>query len=640
MAASCKVPSCKREQDDYGVHDPALTTATATCHTASVERREKYRRLQSAWERRVRWIQRGRVICFIAASVGFFSQLFLPSLTTIGSVVGGVLVVAFIFLVVLHRYANNRLRWYAILLEIVAEAEHRRGHDWDSLPLADVDPPPTAHPYAHDLDLCGRCSLMHLAFTPGTVVGRDTFRRWLLELPPHETTVARQEAVRELAPLVDLRDEVAARGRLADDVKPQSVSGFLEWTDSRPWLLHRRWLVWMSRAAPLSTLLLLTLQLTGVLSQPVWFLPLVTCFAIAAATWHRAGAIIARASLHPSSVLQLENLLELVARTPFGAELLRGLQMQLRRGESAGRQLRRLRLLVSLGQARYSELTHFLLNSLLLWDLHLVLALERWCQAAGPFAGGWFAALGDVEALCCLAELAHSHPAWAFPVVRQDSRAEFIAADLAHPLLPPDRCVANDVRVGPPGTFLFVTGSNMSGKSTLLRAIGLNSVLARVGGPVCATSMELGVTEISAYAHVRDSLFDGVSTFMAGLLRLKDLMERARRLTENGGTLLFLLDEPLQGTNPAERQVALRGILRSLLRLNAIGAIATHDLTLAQSHLLSPVAVAVHFDEQVRAHVGKTDLTFDYKLRPGVATSTNALRLMEAIGLSDLVASE
>jgi DNA mismatch repair ATPase MutS len=202
---------------------------------------------------------------------------------------------------------------------------------------------------------------------------------------------------------------------------------------------------------------------------------------------------------------------------------------------------------------------------------------------------------------------------------------------VGHPLIAGDRRVANDVSVGPAGAILLITGSNMSGKSTLLRAIGLNAVLAQAGAPVCAASLAMPAVELQTSIRVQDSLELGLSYFMAALARLKQIVDAAERGARPGWRLLYLLDEVLQGTNSVERGLAVRAVARHLLDANAIGAMTTHDLALAGEEPLRSHAVLVHFTEQVHAD---GSMTFDYRLRPGLATSTNALRLMQAIGIA------
>jgi DNA mismatch repair ATPase MutS len=237
-----------------------------------------------------------------------------------------------------------------------------------------------------------------------------------------------------------------------------------------------------------------------------------------------------------------------------------------------------------------------------------------------------------MEALGALAELRHDNPAWAFPLFDAAGRT-LQARDLGHPFLKDGVRVVNDVEVGPPGTCLLVTGSNMSGKSTLLKAIGINVVLARAGGPVCASDMRLPPLALYTCIRVQDSLEEGISYFMAGLRRLKLIVGAARASDASATGVLYLLDEVLQGTNTAERQVAVRVILRHLLSLPVVGVVTTHDLTLADEEHLVRACKAVHFREGVEGGVDGVTLSFDYKLRPGLATSRNALKLLHMMGL-------
>jgi DNA mismatch repair ATPase MutS len=201
-------------------------------------------------------------------------------------------------------------------------------------------------------------------------------------------------------------------------------------------------------------------------------------------------------------------------------------------------------------------------------------------------------------------------------------------------MLPPATRVDNDVAVGPPGTVLLVTGSNMSGKSTLLRAIGLNTVLALAGGPVCARALRMPVVDLRTSIHIEDSLVRGVSFFMAQLQRMKEIVSAAdASSSSNGIRVLYLLDEILQGTNTAERRIAATRVIRHLIDRGAIGAVTTHDLEIATDPALIAAADPVHFTETVEGAGGGATMSFDYLLRPGVATSTNALKLMEIVGL-------
>ena len=196
--------------------------------------------------------------------------------------------------------------------------------------------------------------------------------------------------------------------------------------------------------------------------------------------------------------------------------------------------------------------------------------------------------------------------------------------------------VTNDVSVGPSGTLLLVTGSNMSGKSTLLRSVGTNAVLAQAGAPVCAKRLSMPPLRVVTSMRVTDSLKDGVSLFLAEVMRLKQIVDMARRFTQKSKqTMLYLLDEVLQGTNTAERHIAVRRVLSHMLGLRTIGAVSTHDLQLATDPALAANCCMVHFRESFSKASGNLQMTFDYKMRPGVATTTNALKLLSMVGLSE-----
>jgi DNA mismatch repair ATPase MutS len=240
---------------------------------------------------------------------------------------------------------------------------------------------------------------------------------------------------------------------------------------------------------------------------------------------------------------------------------------------------------------------------------------------------GWLDALAELDALSQLATARRDNEGWAVPVLES---VDVITADaIGHPLIAEDRRVTNDATVGPRGTVLLITGSNMSGKSTLLRSIGLNIVLAQCGATVCATRMILPEVDLQTSIRVQDSLERGLSYFMAALARLKGVVDAAEHERE-GRCLVYLLDEILQGTNSIERALAVRAVTRHLLAAGAIGAMTTHDLALADEEPMKSAGRFVHFSETLEAD---GTMRFDYRLKPGLATSRNALRLMQLIGI-------
>jgi DNA mismatch repair ATPase MutS len=306
------------------------------------------------------------------------------------------------------------------------------------------------------------------------------------------------------------------------------------------------------------------------------------------------------------------------------------LQAELRAsGLRADEEMERLHRILVLSDLRLSSL-HAVIQALTLWDFHVFGRLEAWRRRVGPHARAWLEGLAEWEVLAAFGGIAFDQEDWTLPRLEAGASA-VTAIALAHPLLPPSR-VANDVQLGPPGSFLLVTGSNMSGKSTLLRALGVNLALGQAGAPVAAASLVFPPLTLATSILVEDSLADGASFFWAELQRLKMVVDQAHRGAEEGRPVLYLLDEILRGTNSAERRIAVEKVLGHLVAQGALGAVSTHDLELARLPSLATAARPVFFRETL--HPGQDPfMTFDYRLQQGVAPTTNALELLALVGL-------
>jgi len=267
-----------------------------------------------------------------------------------------------------------------------------------------------------------------------------------------------------------------------------------------------------------------------------------------------------------------------------------------------------------------------ILRPLVLSREQLAIAFERWRAESGSQVGAWLEAVAEFEVLSSYAALAFERPAWTIPQLLDTTEAQFQATDLKHPLIPSAACIPNDLELDESRRMLIVSGSNMSGKSTLLRAVGLNSVLAWAGAPVPTAALKISPLQIGASIRVNDSLQDHRSRFFAEITRIRQIVD----LTKCGLPVLFLLDELLSGTNSHDRRIGAAGVVRELLQSNAIGLITTHDLALAQIQQDVTAAVQnVHFEDQMNG----PEMVFDYKLKPGVVTRSNAIELMRAVGL-------
>ncbi len=293
-------------------------------------------------------------------------------------------------------------------------------------------------------------------------------------------------------------------------------------------------------------------------------------------------------------------------------------------GQPPSRRIARLNLLTDLMDSREHFLVR-LIGPMLLWDLHLVYAIERWRRTSGPAVRRWLVAVGEIEALSSLAGYHYEHPNDVFPELISGTPC-FDGDELGHPLLPESVMVRNDVRLAGELRVLVVSGSNMSGKSTLLRTLGVNAVLAQAGAPVRAKRLRLTPLSIGASIHIQDSLQGGVSRFYAEITRLGLIMRRAA----DSPPVLFLIDELLHGTNSHDRRIGAEAIVRSLVDRGAIGLVTTHDLALAHvADALGARGANVHFQDVLED--GR--MRFDYRMRPGVVQKSNALALMRSVGL-------
>jgi hypothetical protein len=533
-------------------------------------------------------------------------------------------------LVALHTRERTRERRARELRELNLRGVARVRRDWPGLPSAREIIPPN-HEYAGDLDVGGEAvSLYRLLDVVSSATGRPVLMRWLLDAPPSTAELReRQTAVRELAGAVALREELALSARHSRETAPEQLESFLLWAEGEPWLAKRKALLWAARVIPVLTIASAVFAFLGRLPSTAPGLPLVVGLLLIAR--HRADmtAHLTSALKYGTGLRPQRRMLESLAAARFDAALLQRDRERATQGTAA---LSALERVLSLLEGRGS-LIHAILAAVVLWDVHALAWLDTWRRQHGATLRGALSSLGAVEALAALATLAHDNPEWVFPAV-EGTADRLTATGLAHPLLPGVTRVGNDVTVGPPGTLLLVTGSNMSGKSTLLRAIGLNVVLAQAGAPVCARSLTMPPVEMRTSIRLADSLERGVSLFMAELERLKEIVVAARDDTRPR-RLLYLLDEILHGTNTAERLIAARAVLGHLVRAGAIGAVTTHDLTLAADGALATASVPVHFTEQVTGDAtGPGTMTFDYRLRPGLATSTNALKLLALVGLA------
>ncbi len=514
------------------------------------------------------------------------------------------------------------------------------------------------HVYANDLDLFGRGSLFQLLSQARTRTGEQTLAAWLMKPAGARDVVSRQKAVAELATTLDVRENLALAGT---DVRRQAhTDRLLEWAE-RPMqpAAALRTLTWLFTIATLAAIAYVALSLVW---APLGIVLVAQAIMLRRFRDQINGIVSAR---DPDSVADfvadalthramdlavLADLLEIIERETFTSDRLVALRHRLQEeGVPASRAIGQLRRLSVLHDSErnalavplvlfflgYLELAMSTAAVIQLIRPHLAIAVDGWRRRHGPRVRAWIEGVAELEALASLACYRFERADNTFPeiVVPLDHEADaerpkavFDAMQLAHPLLPAATVVANDVHFAGATQLLVVSGSNMSGKSTLLRTVGVNVVLALAGAPVRATSLRLSPLAIGATLRIQDSLQQGRSRFYAEITRIREIAD----LAEGPIPLLFLLDELFHGTNSHDRLVGASGVLKNLLDRGAIGLITTHDLALtAVADRLAPRAVNVHFEDWFEGD----RIQFDYVMKPGPVTRSNAIALMRAVGL-------
>ena len=556
------------------------------------------------------------LVGLIVAALGFAAHIISPWFTLVP-------VVAFFYFVARFEATRGQKLWAERAAKFYAggldRLEGKPSGAGDGARFANE-----THSYSADLDLFGPGSVFERVTACRTRAGEDTLAAWLLA-PAEPTEVkARQESVADLTPRLDLREAIAVAGA---DAPAADYHPLAEW-GAAPIEAVASWKRWAVEI----------LGWANVLAWAGWFfanttsLPViafgVASLAVALPLLPQARRVLKPLERAAESLSLFESLLARFECEPFAASRLKELQAALiADGLPGAKQIRELRELLQWYNSRRNPF-FFPIAVLRMWDVRFAFKLEAWRARSGAAVARWLRAVGEAEALSSLAGYAYENPTDVFPTVETGS-VRLTAVGVSHPLLPIDRAVRNDVSLGGESgpRVLMVSGSNMSGKSTLLRAVGVNAVLALAGGVVRASSFTLTPLMVGATMRVQDSLQAGKSRFFAEVTKVRLLLDLASR--ESGPPVLFLLDELFSGTNSADRVAGAEGVVRTLVAAGAIGFVTTHDLSLTAVTDTIPGAVNVHF----RDDITDNELHFDYTMRPGVVPHGNGLALMRVVGL-------
>jgi hypothetical protein len=531
-----------------------------------------------------------------------------------------ILATIFGFLVRTHQRMMRRSKHLAELARINGrEAQALQG---DFSAFADgkefLDP---QHPYGLDLDLFGPFSLFQFINRTTTSIGTLRLANFLAAPASRQPIAERQTAIQELADQLEWRQDLQAIGSATPDTY-EHVQQLKRWMEAPDLFGEKPWLKGMLLVAPILTIASLVLWYYWL----PWYLALLLIVPNVLTlrnTLERVNKIHDQTAKAGSILRLYARLMEHLAIPNFASPLLRAQQEALLSHGGAARQIKRLSYVIEQLNVRYNFFAIFL-NMGFLWDLWWVQRLEKWKRASRESLPAWFDALATFDALQSLATLAYNHPDWSWPRITEQAKLE--AKALGHPLILADKRVANDVSLATQAHIMLLTGSNMAGKSTFLRTLGINAVLAYAGAPVCAREFQLPILQVYTSMRTQDALSDSASSFMAELQRLQLIIEAVKK----GEPVFFLLDETLKGTNSRDRHRGGKALLKQLIRYGGAGILATHDLELSSLEATSEGAVE---NWCMEVEIDGKELHFPYRLERGVTESFNASILMERMGI-------
>jgi hypothetical protein len=570
---------------------------------------------------RVSWI---RVVVFLAGITGtvVLYQAFVAALLVTAYAV--VCLAVFLFFMKKHNqiaYTRDQFRYLATINQDEINRLQGKHFPQDTGEIyAD-----TAHSYATDLDIFGRSSLFTLLNRTTTWGGNLLLANWLKQRATAAQIQQRQQAVQELSANLDWRQQFQATGMHAKTASAD-LAMLLQWIEAKPRLKPRKGLVALIYIMPVLTLTAIGLAIFTNVTYHLPALCILINWAILGFTFREVKDASEQTSKSAHILRIYGNLLKLIEHNTFASEAMQKLKEQLKYPHStASAKIKQLSSLLYSLEARQNAYFYMVVSSTTLWDLYFLLRLENWKEQVTADIQKWLDTVSEAEVLNSLAGYYHANPTYVMPVISpEDLHLE--ARNMAHPLIVKGEAVSNSVSLHGKGKTIVVTGSNMSGKSTFLRTVGINAVLAMAGAPVRAGYFAVSLCQVFTSMRTQDSLEESTSSFYAELKRLKQLIDSLPA----GKPILYLLDEILKGTNSHDRHLGAQALIRQLHKHNASGFISTHDLALGEMAEELPGSV---FNYSFNSEIINDKLYFDYKLRQGVCQSFNASKLMQQIGI-------
>jgi DNA mismatch repair ATPase MutS len=484
---------------------------------------------------------------------------------------------------------------------------------------------PEHHEYANDLDIFGRASLYQYFNRCTSEQGKKLFAKWLLSPVSNEIILQRQTAIKELEPQIEWRQQLQSYG-LEKPITESIENKINSWLQEPFQFINKPLWHVLRFLLPAISCTILVLHLAGIITASVFYPAILLMLMISFGISKKVMPAYTHLDKAATQLETLSKSISWIEYLHFNSGLLFQLQKAyLQNSRSSSQTIKNLKNILDRFDIRLNPLVFIPLNTFLFWDIQQVMILENWKKENKQHIGDWFHSLAETETLSSLANLSFNHPDWDYPTISKE-HGTVIADELGHPLIPKEKLVTNSFSTEGNHGLNLITGSNMAGKSTFLRSIGVNIVLAMMGSPVCARSFTVSNMKVISSMRVSDNLEENASTFYAELKKLKEVIEAVY----HDEKVFLLLDEILRGTNSADRHTGSKALIKQLVQHDAVGLIATHDLELAKLADDLPAKLHnYHFDVQVAGD----ELYFDYKLKKGICTSMNASLLMKKIGI-------
>ena len=530
------------------------------------------------------------------------------------------------FLVLVSRDLNNQenidhfLKLIHINEQELLYLHHKFTHQEDGVQFLDEQ-----HPFASDLDIFGRSSIYQYINRANSEQGKKLLSAWLLAPAQKGVILARQKAVQELSGKTEWIQDLQAR-TAGSQVRIATQQTIEQWLSEGSSFIHKQGWQLVRFVVPALALSCVGLYIIDYFSYQQFLVSMVVCFAIATLISRKVYPLYRQLDKISADIKTLSNSIASIENENFQDPMLRQVQQQVKTGSGlASGLIKDLDKIVSRFEYRLNPIVFIPLNTLFLWDLQVALQLEAWKEKNNQQVGQWFDTLAVFEVLCSLGTLTFNHPDWCFADIN-DAEPEIRGEALGHPLIEKGKSVVNDFSTLGKAQINIITGSNMAGKSTFLRTIGVNMVLSAMGAPACARSLTIAPLMVMSSMRIKDNLEESTSTFYAELKKLKTIIDAVRAKAP----VFILLDEILRGTNSHDRHLGSKALIRQLIHESATGIVATHDLELADLIAEFPSGIHnYHFDVQIQGE----ELFFDYKLKTGICQSLNASLLMKKIGI-------